>query len=108
MKLFNKNKFAIVYKKFKNYTNQLNISYKLSVILISFRDFLLNFYLDNKLLHKNAIYDNDNYYIIKGINIINEFEIIEFNSYKNFLVNNYTYFDEITTECIYLSNNQLL
>lgn len=107
MNKFDKDTFIKLHDKYNNFTDKLsNISSKkYKNQITSFNDFLINFYLNNQVLYENAIVEDDNYYIINGGNIINEFLTIEFNNYKKFLVKNHTHFDSITAECIYLSNN---
>lgn len=109
MEILDEYKFNKLYNKFKYFNIKLNNNVskknKLNNILISFEDFLINYYSDNEILHKNAIYNNDNHYIKAGNHIINKFKTIKFNNYKKFLINNYIYFESITSECIYLINN---
>ena len=107
MDKFDKDTFIKLHDKYNNFTNKLSsTSYeKYENLLISFNDFLINFHIDNKLLYNSATTENDNYYIIKGTDIINEFKIIKFKDYEEFLIKNYTYFESITAECIYLFNN---
>jgi hypothetical protein len=107
MEILDKYKFNRVHNKFKYYniklTNNISKQEELKDRLISFNDFLINYYLDNDILHKNAIYDN--YYIMKGNYLINKFKNIKFNNYEKFLIDNYTHFESITAECIYLRIN---
>jgi len=105
MNKFDKDIFIKLHDKYKKFTNKLSsTSYeKYKNLLISFKNFLINFYLDYQVLHENAKYDD--YYITKGTYIINEFKIIKFKNYEDFLVKNYSCFDSITAECIYLVNN---
>ena len=107
MEIFNEEKFKNLKNKLLNFTIKLNnnVSFQneINTQLISFNEFLINFYLDNELLHENAI--DDDYYIITGNYIIEEFNIIEFENFENFLNKYHNAFESIIAECITLINN---
>ena len=83
MQKFTEERFNIFKDKLDNFIIEINnnLSYddNINRILISFKDFLYNFYLDNEKLYEYAIHDD--YYIKTGNHILDNFEIVEF---KNF------------------------
>lgn len=106
MQRFTEKRFNNLKNKLDNFTVEINnnLSYDDSInrIFISFKDFLCNFYFDNEKLYEYTAYDD--YYIKTGNNILDDFEIVEFKNFKDFLVNHHNSFDSITAECIYLIN----
>jgi hypothetical protein len=100
MEIFDENKFNKLYNKLKEYNNKLSLSDKdkLNSILISFKDFLFDFYTNYELLY------DEEYMIAIGNNILDKFDILEFNDYEKFLTFNYIHFDSISAECLYFSS----
>lgn len=106
MQKFTEERFNNFKNKLDNFTIKINnnLSYddNINRMLISFKDFLCNFYSNNEKLYEYTTYDN--YYIKTGNNILDDFDIVEFNNFKDFLVNHYNSIESITAECIYLEN----
>ena len=106
MSAFNEEKYDIVMKKLDSFNsiikNDLSLQDKLKNVLNAFKDFLSNFYHDNELLHEVAI--DDDYYIETGNKIIDEFSVIEFSHFENFLHKFHNEFDSIVAECIALQS----